>query len=309
MFERILVASDLSAASDQLVRCVAGWRRFGASRALLLHALCMRHYRDMRPVVEPLIEPRLQAQAEMLRRAGLEVATEVLPGKACEEILAAAGRFRAGLIAMATRSGSLIHDLLVGSTVLEVLGRTGTPVLALQARDEDPHWTCCRETGAWIGAHILHPTDFSDTAELAFRLVKALAARGAEQVTLLHVQPARRPSPGAAPAGHDDIDEARLRRMLSELQAESQARAETLLASGNPGEEIIRCAGLKGATLIVMGARGKGLVSEVLLGSESHHVIRHAPVPVLLAPGHVASRGLPRQEAGAEEKETQDEHR
>jgi hypothetical protein len=58
-----------------------------------------------------------------------------------------------------------------------------------------------------------------------------------------------------------------------------------------------------------MGARGKGLVSEVLLGSESHHVIRHAPVPVLLAPGHVASRGLPRQEAGAEEKETQDEHR
>jgi len=308
MFERILVASDLSAASDQLVRCVAGWRRFGASRALLLHALCMRHYRDMRPVVEPLIEPRLQAQAEMLRRAGLEVATAVLPGKACEEILAAAGRFRAGLIAMATRSGSLIHDLLVGSTVLDVLGRTGTPVLALQARDEDPHWNCCRETGAWIGAHILHPTDFSDTAELAFQLVKTLAAGGAERVTLLHVQPEGPPASGAMPGEHGRIDEARLNRMASELRAESAVQPQTVLTSGKPADEILRCAGVQGATLIVMGARGKGLVSEVLLGSESHHVIRHAPVPVLLAPGHVASGGLPQPEAGAEE-ETQDEHR
>lgn len=297
MLERILVASDLSAASDHLVRCIAGWKRFGARRALLVHALCMRYYRDMRPVVEPWVEPRLHAQAEILERAGIEAAAEILPGKACEEIVAAAARFRAGLIAMATRSGSLVHDLILGSTVLDVLGRSGTPVLVLQARDEDPHWNCCRETGAWIGAHILHPTDFSDTAELAFQLVKTLAAGGAERVTLLHVQPEGPPASGAKPGEHGRIDEARLNRMASELRAESAVQPQTVLTSGKPAEEILRCAGVQGATLIVMGARGKGLVREALLGSESHHVIRHAPVPVLLMPPH------PQGEASGQERE------
>ncbi|MGB9611236.1 MAG: universal stress protein, partial [Bryobacteraceae bacterium] len=92
MFEKILIASDLSAASDSLVRCAAGLKRLGSREALLVHALCMRHYRDMRAVVEPMIEPRLRAQAEMLERAGFRAATEVLPGQACEEILRAAAR-------------------------------------------------------------------------------------------------------------------------------------------------------------------------------------------------------------------------
>lgn len=288
MFEKILVASDLSAVSDSLIRCAAGLRRFGSREAFLVHALCMRSYRDMRNVVEPMIEPRLRAQAEMLERAGFRVATEVLPGQACEEILRAAARSEADAIVMATRSGSLAHDLLVGNTVLRVLGRTARPVLVLQAREEDPHWTCCKQTGTWIGDHILHATDFSDTAELAFQLVRQLAFAGPSRVTLVHVQTPEGRKAAAWREEADRIDAARLERLAEELRRISGGRVETRLREGKPAEEILRAAGQEGATLIVMGAQGHGLVREVFLGSVSHEVLRHAPVPVLLMPAHRA---------------------
>ncbi len=304
MLETILVASDLSAASDSLVRCAAGLRRLGARRALLVHALCMRHYRDMRPVVEPLVAPRLRAQAEMLERAGMEVATEVLPGQACEEILHAAANCGAGCIVMATRSGSLLHDWLTGSTVLRVLGKAGRPVLVLQAREDDAHWTCCRQTGAWLGDHLLHPTDFTDASERAFSIVGRLAAEGAARVTLLHVQPpARKNRPGWREES-DQLDAARLSRLAGEVRACSRAQVEGILREGDAAEGILRVAAELGATMIVMGTQGHGVAHEVLLGSVSHHVLRHAPVPVLLAPPAAALRAEEPATAEATEGES-----
>jgi hypothetical protein len=42
MFERFIVASDLSPASDAVVGCLAGLRAFGARHALLLQCLDMQ---------------------------------------------------------------------------------------------------------------------------------------------------------------------------------------------------------------------------------------------------------------------------
>ncbi len=147
-------------------------------------------------------------------------------------------------------------------------------------------------------------TDFTDASERAFSIVCRLAAEGAARVTLLHVQPpGRKDRPGWREES-DQLDAARLSRLAGELRACSRAQVEGILREGDAAEGILRVAAELGATRIVMGTQGRGVAHEVLLGSVSHHVLRHAPVPVPLAPPQAALRGEEPAAAEATEGES-----
>lgn len=57
------------------------------------------------------------------------------------------------------------------------------------------------------------------------------------------------------------------------------------VATGDPREAIPRAAAAWGADLVVVGARGLGAFSGMLLGSVSSAVVRHAACPVLVVKG------------------------
>ncbi len=288
MFEKLLVATDFSAASDKLIGCLGGMKRLGTKEVLLVHALGIRHLQYIQPMLEPALEPRLRSQMEALEKLGFSVSTLILPGLAAHEIVHAASDKGVGAIAMATRKTTLFHDALLGGTVSHVVHESQVPVLVLQTRheDEDKEWAeRCREKCSTIAAHILYATDFSDTAERAFWLVHDLASSGADIITLLHVQDSSRIGlEGEALKEYNRIDHARLQRLIDELDGKGAAYIELVIRYGNPATEILRVAEEQGATLLVMGSHGRGFVPEVFLGSVSHQVVRHAPVPVLLVP-------------------------
>lgn len=60
------------------------------------------------------------------------------------------------------------------------------------------------------------------------------------------------------------------------------ATAERLVRHGDPATEICRAAAEGAYDVVVVGSHGSGLVKRVLVGSVSHHVIQHAPCPVLV---------------------------
>ncbi|MGY6499295.1 MAG: universal stress protein [Acidimicrobiales bacterium] len=56
----------------------------------------------------------------------------------------------------------------------------------------------------------------------------------------------------------------------------------TVLEDGPPGMVLLRLAERTGAGIVVLGTRGIGSSDGVMLGSTSHHVVQHSPVPVLV---------------------------
>jgi nucleotide-binding universal stress UspA family protein len=144
---------------------------------------------------------------------------------------------------------------------------------------------------------VLYSTDFSPLAEAALDYVKKLKEAGEKEVVVVHVVDDLSVE---LPEGADLLNERELYRLLPEVDQEYLmsivGRLETIkklleeyglsvklyLKYGNISRQIVSVANREEVKLIVMGAHGKGLLTEILLGSVSTDVIRNANCPVLI---------------------------
>lgn len=77
--------------------------------------------------------------------------------------------------------------------------------------------------------------------------------------------------------------EARLDEALAAVAGEADAvTVQRLLREGDPGRILV--AESEQAQLLVVGSRGLGNISGLLLGSVSHHCCQHAHCPVVVIP-------------------------
>ncbi|MCU1451604.1 MAG: universal stress protein UspA [Acidimicrobiales bacterium] len=142
---------------------------------------------------------------------------------------------------------------------------------------------------------VLIATDGSDFAIAAAKKASELLAP-ASAVTVLAVVPqpvlpAAAPvtglDPGAivTPEATEELDQALTEEARVWLDRTVEAlggRAERLSVHGDPATEICRLAQDGGFDVIALGSHGFGFVKRVVLGSVSHHVLQHAPCPVLV---------------------------
>jgi nucleotide-binding universal stress UspA family protein len=92
--------------------------------------------------------------------------------------------------------------------------------------------------------------------------------------------------PGVIPVVNPDSvrDEvaSELSRLVEAVAGERAARVEQIVVEGSAGEAILDHA--RDAELIVVGTHARGTLAEIVLGSVSHHVVRHARCPVVVVP-------------------------
>ena len=132
-------------------------------------------------------------------------------------------------------------------------------------------------------ATILHPTDFSEHSELAFRLACALARDYNARLILLHVIPSPMVAYAEGPVPPDpwpSIEEAKAK--LHELETHAgHVRVESQVMEDHPVDMILRAAEETHSDMIVMGTHGRTALARLLLGSVAESVLRKAPCPVL----------------------------
>lgn len=135
---------------------------------------------------------------------------------------------------------------------------------------------------------ILVPIDGSAPSRRAAQYALDLAARGLSlDVHLLNVQPAVRGMAASLVSG-DDIEsyhrDEGMKALSESLRLVEAAGLEphAHVGVGDPGETVLAFARRLNCDQIVMGTRGLGSVTELLLGSVARHVVADAAVPVTL---------------------------
>lgn len=129
---------------------------------------------------------------------------------------------------------------------------------------------------------ILHPTDFSELSESAFRLACSLARDHGGRILVLHVYPPPESHGEVVARRQPDGYEEELRRVLDRVRpADPAVPVEHFLEEGPAAETILRFALEHGCDLIVLGTHGRTGLRRWLLGSVAEQVVRGAPCPVL----------------------------
>ena len=203
---------------------------------------------------------------------GVQVTGQVVTGPAAPVLLEVARG--ACLVVLGDRGLGGFSGLLVGSIAIQLAAHAPCPVLVVRG-------------GTHPGGPVVVGVDTAGHADLALGVaVEEAALRG---VPLVALSAWRRHLPGRAAAATDEgggsavarAQEARLVEALAPWRERyPQVTVETVTVPARPAAALVEAS--ERAQLLVVGARGRGGFTGLLLGSVSQAVVHHAACPVLV---------------------------
>lgn len=215
----------------------------------------------------------------------ISIQTKILKGPVAATLLDYASKTGISLVIAGTKGHHLLEQLLVGSVTSSIVALSKVPVMIVTDQRE----TACPKK-------LLVAYDGSEHAKKALALAVDFGKRiGAEILVAKVIDPV---DLAVLYSKIDPGSEVKLGSRLSELDKAEGAMLEeaksmgtaggvkietTILTGANIAETIIRCAEDQGAEIIVAGTLGKGLLSELMVGSVTKNLVTLAQMPVLVA--------------------------
>lgn len=286
MFEKVLVAVDFSPFTDRLLGCADEFAAVGLREIILLHVL--QHPKELAGAASEEVkeaQAKLARMAEEIQHPGLSVRTLVEAGNPAQVIVNAARRENVSFIYTGAHGRGLVDRLTLGSVSDAVLKLADRPVMILQCRTvrQNDSYTC--ETACdTLLRHALVASDFSTYFESLKPVLEEFAGSFRVPMTLLHVQPGGKAYRFSASLSLKNRAKQNLNRLqeLRNCLADYCPRFDMQVIAGDPAVRIPEMAEELDASLIVMGAFGKGGVLGEMLGSVTQKVVRHSLRPVLV---------------------------
>ncbi len=287
--ERAIVATDLSEASDVLVKHLSFLREFGVKSLLLLQCPDFQEIAsEIYPYVSSIQSDAIEQQQRILEEQGFNVEVRISIGNAKREINRIAEAEEFPLIVVGSQGRSLLGGAFLGGVAHEVMLNAQKPLLIVRlALDKEREFFVQGISPEGVTNHILYATDFSKGSEATFNHLERLVAKGeVKKVTLFHVQDRSRIEPYLIErlAEFNRIDTERLERLKERLEAVGKCHGEVKLVYGDPHTEIIDEIHYGEATMVMLGSQGRSFFKELFAGSVSQFIARRSPIPVLLIP-------------------------
>ena len=292
-FNRIICATDFSDFSNRTVNYGIALARDFEAKLYVCHIIDLSSvaiYGEFQ--LDPVgLQNRIMKDAreqleELIGQQHKEWEPLITVGHTADEIARIVEEKNIDLVITATRGRSGLKRLILGSVTERLMRTLRCPLLVVHSPDKEFISTDDPEVNI---NRILVGCDFSPDSSLAFEYGLSLAQEFESELHLAHViesaayQELQKTDTPIETEIQQEIHD-RLIHKLQELvpeEARNWCKPQTSLIEGRPYEELVKYAEKHDIGMIVLGARGLGLVKSLLLGSTTDRVIRRAPCPVL----------------------------
>ena len=291
---RVLLAVDGSAHADRAAEYLAHYgATFGVLAITVLHVQPAEsfptHPSDGKEISVDISDLAKKATAEACRildAAKLPYALDTELGDPADVIVRAADAEHVDEIVMGSRGMSRWTGLALGSVAYKVIHRAGIPVTIVDTSEQEAKLPATKPSEVH---RVLLAVDGSKHASRAVEYVcKLRDARDLLKVELLNVPLPIPPRYVRSFVNQEMIDSRHREEGESALRAASEVlhaagvKFNPHIVPGHPAETIVELAEKHDCTRIVMGTRGHGPVTSLVLGSVAYKVLHLSPIPVTL---------------------------
>jgi nucleotide-binding universal stress UspA family protein len=278
MFQKILVPTDFSRYSQNILECISELP--GEKNVVLLHVI---QRSPMARVWDPVAEveearQKMEEQKLYLEALRFNVKTRVesiMEGDISRTIQKVADEEKATLIMMGARGKGRVSGLFLGNVSRNMLryGQTNLLLMRYKVLGGENLGRFCRS----LFTKVICPTDFSDPAKDVVFFVKEL--KGVGEIGLQHV---------VGSGESDEQIDAAVQEAASKLNAIAREierpdlKVRVHVQVGDAPQEISSLADREDASLIAMSSHGAGWLEQMVVGSTTYETARIANRPVLI---------------------------
>ncbi len=286
----LVVATDFSPSARHAAERAARVAQSVGAQLRLLHVLPgpllsqLRGWLGSETAVESGLKDearqQLQDQAARLRAdGGVAVDAALAEGSVLEAVLTEAQAHDAQLLVVGTRGNGFMRRAMLGTTCERLMRRTARPVLAVR---QPPHQDYRRAMVA---------IDFSAVSLLALRQARWLAPQAQLMLATVYELPYENRLRMAgvsdnAIAGYRESCRAEASQRLQLLAAQAGLQSgewQPCIVEGDPSFKLVELEQLLDCDLVVVGKHGSSMLTDLLLGSVTQHVLAEGQADVLIA--------------------------
>jgi nucleotide-binding universal stress UspA family protein len=271
--ELVLAALDFQPGTEPVLRHATFFAKKLDARLALLHVIeyVMTPAAYIAPYIEgekKKAEKKFEELKKNLAAQGVSADTEVVAGRLQESFESMVRSTKADMLVL----GFVSHAFRRSSSEKIVKGLE-IPMLVIRGAKVSQTPSINK---------ILCPVDFSDPSKKALGAAIDLRDLFSASLCCLHVL---QDVDKFGPSEESESPYVHLREdaehQLAEL-AGGLTNTEAAVREGDPGEQIVRYAAEKDIDLVIMGARGLGLIKGMLIGSVTDAVLKSSPCPVFV---------------------------
>ncbi len=280
MIQTMLVPTDFTIESEELLSCVGELKNAGLKEVILLHVVDIFKAQGLAPKFEENAKKMIEEYRGLLVEMGIDTKALVIQGDVKKTIVQVADKEDVDCIVMGATTSGLIRGHLTGRTTEYISSRSGKIVLiekydTLKKSEKGSYTKACYAKFS----KVMIPVDFSDNSKKILEEMVHLTDI-IDEIVLVHIIEDAKNKKEL-----DDKISAK-KKMLHEMGAgiEGISKIEYVVTEGKVSEELDRLAEEMEITLIAITTHGIGSVKDILMGSNAEELLRRTVKPILLIP-------------------------